>query len=167
VCATHQDLKALVERGRFREDLYYRLSEIVLAIPPLRERAGDPALLAHHFRNLWCTSEGRSPMRFSECGLAAIEQYRWPGNVRELENCIKRAVIMSDGPLIRAADLGLPEALQQDPPTNLRRARDAAEYDVMVRALARADGNIARAAELLGVSRPTVYDLMHYHGIRQ
>jgi two-component system NtrC family response regulator len=166
VCATHQDLKALVERGRFREDLYYRLSEIVLAIPPLRDRAGDAALLAHHFRNRWSASEGRPPMRFSDCALAAIEQYRWPGNVRELENCIKRAVIMSDGPLIRAADLGLPDAVVGDPPVNLRRARDAAEYDVMVRALARADGNIARAAEMMGVSRPTVYDLMHYHGIR-
>jgi two-component system NtrC family response regulator len=105
-------------------------------------------------------------MRFAEDALAAIEHYRWPGNVRELENCIKRAVIMVDGPLIRAADLGLPELELPEQPVNLRRARDAAEYEVMVRALARTDGNIARTAELLGVSRPTVYDLMHYHGIR-
>jgi two-component system NtrC family response regulator len=166
VCATHQDLKALVQAGRFREDLYYRLSEIVLPIPPLRERAGDAALLAHHFRNRWCASENRAPMRFAEGALAAIEHYRWPGNVRELENCIKRAVIMVEGPLIRAADLGLPALELPEQPVNLRRARDAAEYDVMVRALARTDGNIARTAELLGVSRPTVYDLMHYHGIR-
>jgi len=166
VCATHQDLAALVKAGRFREDLYYRLSEIVLAIPPLRARAGDAALLAHHFRNRWCASEGRAPMRFAEDALAAIEQHGWPGNVRELENCIKRAVIMAEGPLIRAADLGLPEPELREPLVNLRRARDAAEYEVMVKALARADGNIARAAELLGVSRPTVYDLMHYHGIR-
>jgi two-component system NtrC family response regulator len=166
VCATHQDLKALVQAGRFREDLYYRLSEIVLAIPPLRERAGDAALLAHHFRNRWCAAENRAPMRFSEDAMAAIEHYRWPGNVRELENCIKRAVIMVDGPLIRAADLGLPCLELPDMPVTLRRARDAAEYDVMVRALARTDGNIARTAELLGVSRPTVYDLMNYHGLR-
>jgi two-component system NtrC family response regulator len=166
VCATHQDLKALVQAGRFREDLYYRLSEIVLSIPPLRERAGDAALLAHHFRNRWCASENRAPMRFAEDAMAAIEHYRWPGNVRELENCIKRAVIMVEAPLIRAADLGLPALELPEQPVNLRRARDAAEYDVMVRALARTDGNIARTAELLGVSRPTVYDLMHYHGIR-
>jgi two-component system NtrC family response regulator len=166
VCATHQDLKGLVEAGRFREDLYYRLSEIVLAIPPLRSRAGDRVLLAHHFRNRWSEATHRSPMRFTEDALAAIDAYPWPGNVRELENCIKRAVIMADGPLIRAVDLGLPDAPLPEPNINLRRARAAAEYDAMVRALARADGNIARAAELLGVSRPTVYDLMHHHGIR-
>jgi two-component system NtrC family response regulator len=166
VCATHHDLASLVRAGRFREDLFYRLSEIVLAIPPLRERPGDAALLAHHFRNRWCAVENRTPMRFAEEALAAIEHYPWPGNVRELENCIKRAVIMAEGPLMRAADLGLPVLELPEPPVNLRRARDAAEYEVMVRALARTDGNIARAAELLGVSRPTVYDLMHYHGIR-
>jgi len=166
VCATHQDLKALVRSGRFREDLYYRLTQVVLAIPPLRQRVGDPALLAHHFRNRWCAAEGRLPMPFADDALAAIEQYPWPGNVRELENCIRRAAIMAEGPLIRAADLGLPGLELPDPPVNLRRARDAAEYEVMIRALARADGNIARTAELLGVSRPTVYDLMNYHGIR-
>ncbi|GAB3436238.1 PEP-CTERM-box response regulator transcription factor [Massilia solisilvae] len=166
VCATHQDLKALVARGAFREDLYYRLSEIVLAIPALRERVGDCALLAHHFRNLWSARTGRVPMRFTDEAVAAIEAYRWPGNVRELENCIKRAVIMADGPLIGASDLGLPLPGQPGPDVNLRRARAAAEYQAMVCALARADGNIARAAELMGVSRPTVYDLMHYHGIR-
>ena len=166
VCATHQDLQALVKAGRFREDLYYRLSEIVLAIPPLRERAGDAALLAHHFKNRCCVTEGRPSASFSEDALIAIEEYGWPGNVRELENCIKRAVIMSDGPQICARDLGLPATPQGEAPVNLRHARDAAEYRVMVMALARADGNIAKAAELLGVSRPTVYDLMNYHGIR-
>ena len=166
VCATHQDLAALVRQGRFREDLYYRLSEVVLAIPPLRERVGDAALLAHHFRNRWCAAEGRPALPFGDDALAAIEQYRWPGNVRELENSVRRAAIMAEGPLIRAADLGLAELALAQAPVNLRRARDAAEYEVMIRALARTDGNIARAAELLGVSRPTVYDLMHYHGIR-
>jgi two-component system NtrC family response regulator len=166
VCATHQDLQALVREGRFREDLYYRLSEIVLAIPPLRERVGDSVLLAHHFKNRACKVEGRGSMGFSADALTAIEQYPWPGNVRELENCIKRAVIMSDGPLIGAADLGLPLVEQVDAQVNLRQARDAAEYKVMVMALARADGCIVKAAELLGVSRPTLYDLMHHHGIR-
>jgi putative PEP-CTERM system response regulator len=169
VCATHQDLKVLAEQGRFREDLFYRLSEIVLRIPPLRERAGDAALLAHHFKNKFCASEGRGSLHFSAGALQLIESHGWPGNVREVENCIKRAVIMSDGPQIAADDLGLPagaQAAPQDEPLNLRQAREAAEYKVMVRALARADGNIARAAELLGVSRPTLYDLMNHHGIK-
>ncbi|WP_426070980.1 PEP-CTERM-box response regulator transcription factor [Janthinobacterium sp. DSP2-3-3] len=169
VCATHQDLKVLAEKGRFREDLFYRLSEIVLRIPPLRERAGDCALLAHHFKNKFCASEGRGSLHFSAGALQLIESYGWPGNVREVENCIRRAVIMCDGPQIAADDLGLPasaQAVPQDEPLNLRQAREAAEYKVMVRALARADGNIARAAELLGVSRPTLYDLMGHHGIK-
>jgi two-component system NtrC family response regulator len=166
VCATHQDLKALVREGRFREDLYYRLSEIVLAIPPLRERVGDSVLLAHHFKNRTCAAEGRARLGFSGEALVAIEEYPWPGNVRELENRIKRAVIMAEGPQINAGDLGLPATQQCDTPVNLRQARDAAEYKVMVLALARADGCIVKAAELLGVSRPTLYDLMHHHGVR-
>ncbi|MBE3024605.1 PEP-CTERM-box response regulator transcription factor [Janthinobacterium sp. BJB1] len=169
VCATHQDLKVLAGQGRFREDLYYRLSEIVLRIPPLRERAGDAALLAHHFKNKFCAGEGRGSLHFSAGALQLIESHDWPGNVREVENCIKRAVIMCDGPQIAADDLGLPASAQAAPvdaSINLRQAREAAEYKVMVRALARADGNIARAAELLGVSRPTLYDLMGHHGIK-
>ena len=169
VCATHQDLKMLAGQGRFREDLYYRLSEIVLRIAPLRERAGDAALLAHHFKNKFCASEGRASLHFSSDALQAIEAYGWPGNVREVENCIKRAVIMCDGPLISLDDLGLPASTPGAPAEeslNLRQARDAAEYRVMVRALARSDGNIVKAAELLGVSRPTLYDLMSHHGIK-
>jgi two-component system NtrC family response regulator len=166
VCATHQDLKALVSAGRFREDLFYRLSEIVLRIPSLRERSGDSVLLAHHFRNRFCVSEARPMMALSEASLRAIEQYAWPGNVRELEHTIRRAVIMAEGPRIGVSDLDLPGVVEQESPVNLRQARDAAEYKVMVLALARSDGNIARAAELLGVSRPTVYDLMNYHGVR-
>ena len=166
VCATHQDLKALVREGRFRADLYYRLSEVVLEIAPLRARVGDAVLLAHHFKNRSCAAERRATLVFSEDALMAIEQYPWPGNVRELENCIKRAVIMSEGPQISAADLGLPAAPQSEQQVNLRQAREAAEYQVMVLALARANGCIVKAAELLGVSRPTLYDLMHRHGIK-
>jgi two-component system, NtrC family, response regulator len=166
VCATHQDLKALVHEGRFRDDLFYRLSEIVLTIPPLRERIGDCALLAHHFKHRYCSAEARQSIEFGQDALAAIEEHDWPGNVRELENCIKRAVIMSEGPQISAADLGLAGGPLVEEPVNLRLARDAAEYKVVVMALARADGNIVKAAELLGVSRPTVYDLMNYHGIK-
>ena len=166
VCATHRNLRALVDAGSFREDLFYRLSEIVLMIPPLRERAGDAALLAHHFKNKFCASESRPVLAFAADALHAIEGHAWPGNVREMENCIKRAVIMADGPQITAADLGLAENGADEESINLRKVRDAAEYRVMVRALARADGNIVKAAELLGISRPTLYDLMNHHGLK-
>ena len=166
VCATHQNLKKLIEEGRFREDLYYRLSEIVITIPPLRERAGDAALLAHHFRNKFSNQERRSSLNFSQEALAAIESHPWPGNVREMENCIKRAVIMADGPLISVEDLGLQASTTLAEPINLRQIRDKAECDALMKALARVDGNVVKAAELLGVSRPTIYDLMNRHGLK-
>lgn len=166
VCATHRNLKAMADEGRFREDLFYRLSEIVLVVPPLRERIGDAVLLAQHFRHRFLLAEGRSPLPFHPDALAGIEAYGWPGNVREMENCIRRAVIMSEGPHITLEDLGLPPGAPQAENIDLREARNAAEYRVMVKALARTGGNIARAAELLGVSRPTLYDLMSNHGIK-
>jgi two-component system NtrC family response regulator len=166
VCATHQNLKELASAGRFREDLYYRLSEIVITIPPLRNRIGDTALLAHHFKNRFCSQEGRSSLNFSDDAMAMIESHPWPGNVREMENIIKRAVIMADGPQIVGEDLGLGDSPATDEFMNLRQVRDEAEYKAIVRALARVDGNIVRGAELLGVSRPTLYDLMSRHGIK-
>ena len=166
VCATHQKLKDLTVAGRFREDLYYRLSEIVVTIPALHERVGDAALLAHYFKNKFSANEGRSSLNFSPAALAVIEAYPWPGNVRELENCIKRAVIMTDGPQISPEDLGLSASPMNEEPINLRQIRDEAEYHAMVKALARVDGNIVKAAELLGISRPTLYDLMSRHGIK-
>jgi len=166
VCATHQNLKELASAGRFREDLYYRLSEIVITIPPLRNRIGDAALLAHHFKNRFCSQEGRSSLNFSEDAMVTIEAHPWPGNVREMENIIKRAVIMADGPQIVADDLGLGDSPATDEFMNLRQVRDEAEYKAIIKALARVDGNIVRAAELLGVSRPTLYDLMSRHGIK-
>jgi two-component system NtrC family response regulator len=166
VCATHQRLKELCTQGRFREDLYYRLSEIVVNIPPMRQREGDAALLAHHFKNKFCSQESRSSLHFSPDALAAIEAYAWPGNVREMENCIKRAVIMADGNTIVADDLGLPDTQAEEEPLNLRQVRDEAEYKAIVKALARADGNIVKASEMLGISRPTMYDLMGRHGIK-
>ena len=166
VCATHRNLKAMVDEGRFREDLFYRLSEIVLVVPPLRERIGDAVLLAQHFRHRFLQAEGRPALPFHPDALAAIEAYGWPGNVREIENCVKRAAIMSEGPHITLEDLGLPPGAPQAENIDLRDARNAAEYRVMVKALARTGGNIARASELLGVSRPTLYDLMSHHGIK-
>lgn len=167
VCATHQDLKALIKEGRFREDLYYRLAEIVVSIPPLRARQGDAALLAHAFVRRFATEQGRGSMTLREDSIRAIEAHAWPGNVRELENCIKRAVIMADGNQITLDDIGL-SPVQNDEEVNLdlRQVREDAEKRVIISALARADGSIARAAELLGVSRPTLYDLMHRFGLK-
>jgi two-component system NtrC family response regulator len=166
VCATHQNLKELTTAGRFREDLYYRLSEIVVTIPPLRSRIGDAALLAHHFKNKFSAQESRASLHFSQEALTVIEGYPWPGNVREMENCIKRAVIMADGPYISVDDLGLSPASVPDEPINLRQVRDEAEYKAIVKALARCDGNIVKASELLGISRPTMYDLLARHAIK-
>jgi two-component system NtrC family response regulator len=166
VCATHRNLKELAVAGQFREDLYYRLSEIVVTIPPLADRVGDAALLAHHFKTKFSAKEGRSGLNFSSQALAMIESYPWPGNVREMENCIKRAVIMADGPQITVDDLGLSPGPANEEPINLRQVRDEAGYKALVKALARVDGNIAKAAELLGISRPTLYDLMSRHGIK-
>ena len=165
VCATHQKLKDLTQTGRFREDLYYRLSEIVVTIPPLRERVGDPALLAHHFKNKFSAQESRSALHFSDEALSAIAAHGWPGNVREMENCIKRAVIMTDGQYIGADDLGLTTAADEEP-LNLRQVRDEAENKAIIKALSRVDGNIVKASELLGISRPTMYDLLNRHGIK-
>ena len=166
VCATHQNLKDLAAAGRFREDLYYRLSEIVVTIPPLRDRVGDAALLAHFFKNKFSQKEGRSSLNFSAEALDQVEAYAWPGNVREMENCIKRAVIMVDGSQIGPDDLGLNAVPLIDEPLNLRQVRDEAEQRAIVKALARVDGNVAKAAELLGISRPTLYDLMTRHNVR-
>lgn len=168
VCATHQNLKALIAEGRFREDLYYRLAEIVVNIPPLRERSGDATLLAHAFVRRFAGDQGRGSMTLREDALKAIESHSWPGNVRELENYIKRAVIMADGNQITADDVGLPtnRDAENSVVLDLRRARDEAERRVIITALARADGNVGKAAELIGVSRPTLYDLMHRFGLK-
>ncbi|MEF7617071.1 PEP-CTERM-box response regulator transcription factor [Aquincola sp. MAHUQ-54] len=169
VCATHQDLKALIGENRFREDLYYRLAEIVVTIPPLRSRVGDPALLAHAFLKRFA-QEQRTTMRFAEDAVRAIEAYPWPGNVRELVSVVKRATIMADGDRITRDDMGLPDVEVQadaaDRSLDLRLAREAAERETILTALARANGNIVKASELLGVSRPTLYDLMNRLAIR-
>ena len=167
VCATHQDLKALIKEGRFREDLFYRLAEIVITIPPLRNRPGDPALLAHAFVHRFATEQNRGNLTLADDAVRAIEAHLWPGNVRELENCIKRAVIMADGSQITRDDIGLtPAANDENAFIDLRRVRDEAERTAVVTALGRANGNLARAAEILGISRPTLYDIMHRVGLR-
>jgi len=166
ICATHQNLKELTASGGFREDLYYRLCEIVIKIPALKDRAGDAVLLARHFVQKFCAKEGRPSLHFSQEALHAIETYDWPGNVREMENCVMRAVIMADGSQITAEDLGLSVDGREIEPLNLRQVRDEAERKAVVKAITRMDGNILKAAELLGVSRPTLYDLMSRHEIK-
>ncbi len=166
VCATHQNLTELIKDGRFREDLFYRLSEIVVNIPPMREREGDPALLAHAFLEKFCKNQGRSLQGFSTDAMQAIETYHWPGNAREMENFIKRAVIMADGPQVTQQDLGLNLTEAEISPLNLRQVREEAERKALVRALGRVGGNVLQAAELLGISRPTLYDLLNRHGIK-
>jgi two-component system NtrC family response regulator len=171
VCATHQDLKNLISAGRFREDLYYRLAEIVVSIPPLRARTGDAVLLSHAFLRRFAQEQRRSGLSFSDDALRAIEQHPWPGNVRELLNATKRASIMADSDRLSCDDLGLPppaagtaEGSVSD--LDLRSVRDAAERQAVVAALARSNNNIVRAAEILGVSRPTLYDLMRRLAIK-
>ena len=172
VCATHQDLKQLIAEGRFREDLYYRLAEIVITIPPLRARTGDAALLAHAFLRRYATEQRRGTLSFSDDAIRAVEAHPWPGNVRELQNAIKRASIMAEGDRLSHEDLGLPAPLDSGEKAergdgvaiafdlDLRAVREAAERQAIVAALARANGSIVKASEILGVSRPTLYDLM-------
>ncbi len=167
VCATHRDLKELIKSGQFREDLYYRLAEIVIDIPPLRDRQGDAALLAHAFVHRFCAENGRATLSLSDDALSAIEAHDWPGNIRELENSLKRAVIMADGSQITAEDLGLEGVEAELATLNLRQVREAAERQAVIRVIARTNNNIARAAEILGVSRPSLYDMMNRFGLKK
>jgi len=168
VCATHQDLKSLIKEGRFREDLFYRLAEIVVEIPPLRDRLGDVSLLAHAFVKRFAGEQNRGSLLLREDALRMIETHKWPGNVRELENCVKRAVIMAEGGHITAEDIGLEIAEDDEAPVlDLRQIRDEAERRAILAALGRSNGNVVKAAEMLGVSRPTLYDLMHRFGLKQ
>lgn len=165
VSATHQNLREKIAQGSFREDLFFRLAEIVVDIPALRGRTGDAALLAHTFLRRFAKEHRRSAASFTPDALSAIENHAWPGNVRELENAIRRAVIMSETPRISAADLGLAEAPPTMVPT-LRAVREQAERDAVLRVLSRENGNVVHAAAALGVSRPTLYDLMQRLGLR-
>ncbi len=166
ICATHQNLQDLMREGRFREDLFYRLDEVVIRIPPLRDRGADAQVLAHHFLGRFNTEHGRNVKGFSADALAAIAAHSWPGNVRELQNRIKRAVIMADGPVLSAndLDLGVPDVAPGI--VDLRKAREQAERGALQRALMQEQGNLSRAAKLLGVSRPTLYDLMRHHNLK-
>lgn len=165
VCATHRNLHERFDREEFREDLYYRISEIVIQIPPLKERGEDALLLARHFIDQAAARHGRPLRGLAKDAIETIGRYPWPGNVRELENKINRAVIMAENNLVTAADLNLPasEDAGADFPLNLRQVRSQAEHEALARALHLAAGNISQAARELGVSRPALYDLMSKH----
>jgi len=162
LCATHRDLEAMIAAGTFRDDLYYRLAEIVVKIPSLSERPGDSVLLARHFVMRFARELNPAIQGLSPDASAAIDAYTWPGNVRELENRIKRAVIMADGKLVTAADLDFQasSAAESEMSINLRAAREVADRRAIRQAMSRAENNISGAAKLLGISRPTLYDLL-------
>lgn len=167
VCATHQNLEAMIADGRFREDLWYRLAEIVVKIPSLSERPGDAALLARAFLARFAKEMNPQVKGFAPDALAAIDGWNWPGNVRELENRVKRAVIMADGKLVHAGDLDLnAPGGEEDMPLNLKSAREITDRRVIRHALARSEGNISSTAKLLGISRPTLYDLLKQYDLQ-
>jgi two-component system NtrC family response regulator len=166
VCATHRDLTQLIKTGEFREDLFYRVSEVTVNIPPLRERQGDAVVLARAFLRRYVEARSSSAREFSDEALEAIEAYPWPGNARELENRVKRASIMAEGGRVTVEDLDLQGIEREPEPLNLRAVREEAERRAIKRALVLSDDRVAQAAELLGVSRPTLYDLIERYGLK-
>ena len=167
VCATNQDLEAKMARSEFREDLFYRLNEVTIRVPPLRERSGDAVLLANWFLRRFTTEFAQTGKAFSTEAISAIAGASWPGNVRELENRVKRAVVMSDGKIIETSDLELPALSRDLPDLDIRAARLKAERHVIQLALAQSNGVISTAAKLLRISRPTLYGMLEEHGLSE
>jgi two-component system, NtrC family, response regulator len=168
ICATHQSLEGLIADGGFREDLFYRVSEVVINIPPLRDRDGDALMLAKAFLHRF-SSEMKRPLKgFDSQAIAAIESHEWPGNVRELESKVKRATIMADGDYVRAEDLELRinGETEAPMPLNLRKVREEFERKAVLRALAHAGNNISDAAGTLGITRPTLYKLIDKYELK-
>ena len=165
VCATHQDLSNLIREGRFREDLFYRINETTINVPPLRERSGDALVLGRAFLRRFAEQQKRPIKDFDAAALRLLEQYPWPGNVRELENRIKRAVIMAEGTELTAEDLDFDDDSARAEPFNLREVRELAEKHAIQRAMCLTDNNVSRTADLLGVTRPTLYNLMKKHNL--
>jgi len=169
ICATHQNLEQHIADGRFREDLYYRVSEMTIRIPALKDRTGDALVLAISFLSRFAAEHGTGVKGFDASATAAIEAYGWPGNVRELESRIKRAVIMADGSQISAEDLELGSVLsddREDMALNLRQVRETAEREAIQRAMACASDNVSEASNLLGVTRPTLYSMLEKYGLK-
>lgn len=166
VYATNQDLEQQMAEGRFREDLFYRINQVAVRVPPVRERGGDAVLLANHFLKRFANEFSRDIRGFSSDALQMIEAYRWPGNVRDIENRVRRAVIMGRGSVVTAVDLDL---VKPGPSAgnliDIRHARQRAEAEVLRLALAQTGSNLSQAARLLGISRPTLYGLLRQHGV--
>src|SRR5215813_2660647 len=167
VAATNADLKQMIGNGKFREDLYFRLAVVTIRLPPLRERGEDVLLLANEFLRRYATQDGRGGLMFAPDALRAIERHSWPGNVRELQNRVRRAVIMASGTRVNANDLELDAAKSAPTPgaTTLRQAREQVEREMIQQALKRHAGKITSAAAELGISRPTLYELMDKLGV--
>jgi two-component system NtrC family response regulator len=166
VCATNKDLQVMISEQAFRQDLYFRIGEVTVNVPPLRDRRGGATVLAHALLRKYAGAHGRPKRGFSDDAIAALESYSWPGNVRELENKVKTAVIVADGAILTAEDLGLKPGAANEVFYNLKDVRTRAERQAIQQALSITDGNMSRTAELLGVSRPTLYDLMEKFGMR-
>ncbi len=167
IAATNADLKGNIQSGKFREDLYYRLAVVTISLPPLRERGEDAKLLAQIFLQRFATENGKTNLTFQPDALRALTRHTWPGNIRELENRVKRAVIMADGKRITAADLELTQLAGADRPTTLKEAREILEREMVQQVLQRHAGKISSAAIELGISRPTLYELMEKLGIQR
>ncbi|MEM1142049.1 MAG: PEP-CTERM-box response regulator transcription factor [Pseudomonadota bacterium] len=171
ICATHQHLEEHIADGRFREDLFYRISEMTIRIPALAERTGDALVLAKAFLARVAGDHGAPVKGFDAGAIEAIDRYRWPGNVRELESRVKRAVILAEGSQVSAEDLELEHAIKSSDgakalPINLRQVREQAEQQAIIRAMGYAGGNISEAATLLGVTRPTLYSMLDKYGMK-
>jgi two-component system, NtrC family, response regulator len=166
VCATNQALQTLIAEQRFRQDLYYRISAVTIDVPPLRKRGSGVIVLAQAILQRIAAESATKLRGMSDDALAALQSYAWPGNVRELENKLRAAVIMAEGHLIHGRDLGLDTPVTAPPQLNLAEVRLNAERQALIQALALAHNNVSRAAELLGVSRPTLYDLLERCGVR-
>ncbi len=165
ICATNKDLKTMVAEGKFREDLYYRICEIVVDIPPLRNRGTDARLLANFFLQKYSRSMKQRSMRFSDDALSGIDAYEWPGNIREVENRVKRAVVLAENHILSAEDLDLKSDSDGLLNLNLRKIRQSAEVEAIEQALALSDYNVSMAAKMLGVTRPTLYDLIKKYAL--
>ncbi|MDH3339463.1 MAG: sigma 54-interacting transcriptional regulator, partial [Gammaproteobacteria bacterium] len=165
ICATNQSPEDLIKEGAFREDLYYRVSEITINIPPYREREEGRLILARNLLQKYSKAQGRAINGFSDDAVHAIESFSWPGNVRELENKIKGAVIMADGKMVTASDLGIAPGVAEPESLNLREVRSHAESKAIRIALTKCYGNISKTADLLGVTRPTLYDMLNKYGL--
>lgn len=165
VCATNKDLRTMVQEGTFREDLFYRICEIVVDIPPLRERRGDAVLIAKHFLAKQAEKQNQKPMQLAEDAIAAIEAHHWPGNVREVENRMKRAMVMADKDRIHSIDLDIQPEKKQPSMINLKEARRSAEVEAIFSALELCEQNVSAAAKMLGITRPTLYDMMKKYNL--